>query len=131
MNTNHMESVTGCEVVTAYKLFNLRKDGSIGPLFINRKLRIPVGKWIIAENHQTKGYAKRPGWHASILPKAAHLAQGSKISRGSRVWGRVELTGVKQWRRPSFQGGMWYIAERMRVLELLTYDQVNIILQQQ
>jgi len=49
----------------AYKLLKLRKDGSLGPLFINRKQKIPIGKWLTAECHPTKGYALRPGWHTT------------------------------------------------------------------
>ena len=47
----------------AYKLFIKRKDGTIGPLFIGRKQRIPMGVWLEAEDIPTKGYAHRPGWH--------------------------------------------------------------------
>lgn len=35
----------------AYKLFRVRRDGTIGPLFINKKQRIPVGEWMCAEEH--------------------------------------------------------------------------------
>tara|TARA_Y100000310_G_scaffold186813_1_gene186937 strand:- start:430 stop:642 length:213 start_codon:yes stop_codon:yes gene_type:complete len=39
-----------------YKLFRVRKDGTLGSLFINKKERLPIGKWIKAESYPTKGY---------------------------------------------------------------------------
>lgn len=49
------------KTIKGYKLLRLRKDGTLGPLFINARMRIPVGKWLKAESHPTKGYALRPG----------------------------------------------------------------------
>lgn len=57
----------------AYKLFRRRGDGSLGPLFINKRQRIPLGEWLQAEDHPTKGYAHRPGWHCGVAPSAPHL----------------------------------------------------------
>jgi len=88
-----------------YKLFRRRRDGSLGPLFINRKQRVPVGEWLEAEAHRTKGYAFRPGWHACMTPYAPHLRQG-----GDRVWARVELEGCEFHDRPAAQGGTWILA---------------------
>ena len=69
----------------AFKLFKQRKDGSIGPLFIGQKQRIPLGQWLQAQDIPTKGYAHRPGWHAGRGPNAPHLSE-----RG-RVWYKVEI----------------------------------------
>jgi hypothetical protein len=33
----------------AYKLIRKMKDGSLSPLFINKKSRIPVGVWVLAQ----------------------------------------------------------------------------------
>jgi len=96
-----------------YKLFKLRKNGTIGPLFINSRQIIPIGTWLQAEDHPTKGFAHRPGWHTSIEPIAPHL------SPKGRIWAKVEIEDVKEWKRPRRQGGMWYIAQRMKVLELM------------
>lgn len=96
-----------------YKLFRLRKDGTLGPLFINARLRVPVGEWLEAEDHPTKGFAHRPGWHAAAKPVAPHL------SEKGRVWCRVELEGVRKYPRPESQGGEWLLADRLRVLEVL------------
>ena len=95
----------------AYKLFRQRKDGSIGPLFINAPLRIPIGKWLKAEDHPTKGFAHRPGWHCGKEPVAPHLKPGG------RVWYKVEIGGYYEHHRPLHQGGTWLIANWMKVIE--------------
>lgn len=97
----------------AYKLFTIRKNGTIGPLFINRKQIIPICKWVKAKSFPTKGFAIRPGWHTASLPNAPHL------SMKGRVWARVEISEYVEFNRPEKQGGMWFIAKRMKVLELL------------
>jgi len=94
----------------AFKLLRLRKDGTLGSLFINRKQIIPVGVWLRAEYHPTKGYAVRPGWHAAPRPEAPHL--GTK----GRVWMRVEVADFEELPRPKSQGGTWLIAQWMRVM---------------
>jgi hypothetical protein len=99
----------------AYKLFRLRADGSLGPLFINRSQRVPVGLWVDAENHPTKGYALRPGWHCAAEPVAPHLKQSSE-----RVWARCEIADFYPFTRPAHQGGEWLIAQRLKVLEVLS-----------
>lgn len=99
--------------VKGYKLLRVRKDGSLGPLFINARQRIPVGEWLQAESHRTKGYAYRPGWHATRRQHAPHLS-----TRG-RVWCKVSLREVKTYPRPESQGGTWLLAGQMRVDEVL------------
>lgn len=44
----------------AYKLVRKLKDGSLAPLFINKKQRIPIGEWMQAEDHPTEGYTLTP-----------------------------------------------------------------------
>jgi len=51
--------------IKAWKLFRIRKNNTIGPLFINRKQIIPLNKWLIAEEYLTFGFKFRPGWHAT------------------------------------------------------------------
>lgn len=96
-----------------YKLFRLRKDGTLGPLFINARLRVPVGQWLQAEDHPTKGFAHRPGWHAALRKFAPHL------SEKNRVWCKVALKGTRLYDRPESQGGTWVLAEQLKVLEVL------------
>ena len=51
----------------AYKLMRMRKDGTLGSLFINKSC-IPLGKWLEARSPD-KGYAHRPGWR-TFKPEA-------------------------------------------------------------
>ena len=101
------------EVVEGYKLFRLRKDGSLGPLFINRRRRVEKGVWLDAEDHPTKGYAHRPGWHATLEKSAPHL------SEKDRVWCKVLLRNPKTFNRPQSQGGTWILADGLKVVEIL------------
>lgn len=98
------------EIRLAYKLLRVRQDQSLGPLFINRRQVIPVGQWLAAEAHPTKGFAFRPGWHASHAPRAPHL------STKGREWYAVAIKDYVPMPRPARQGGMWYLAQRMKVL---------------
>jgi hypothetical protein len=98
----------------AYKLLKQRKDGSLGPLFINRKQRIEKDIWYHAEDHPTKGYAHRPGWHCCEKPEAPHL------KKEGRVWAMVDIGDYIPHKRPANQGGLWYTANLMKVLEILT-----------
>ena len=101
---------------TVYKLLTLRKDGSLGPLFINKRQRLEIGVTYPAEDHQKKGYAHRPGWHAALAPVAPHLKQGPG---SGRVWARVEMTGVVEHKRPANQGGVWVLGQTLRIVEVL------------
>ena len=96
----------------AWKLFSLKKDGSVGPLFINRTLRLEPGVWFEAEAHRTKGYSFRPYWHATSEPYAPHL------SEKGRVWREVEIEDVQEMHRPESQGGTWYLAGRLKLIPL-------------
>lgn len=97
----------------AYKLFNKRKDGTYGPLFINRKQKIQKGVLYGAESHPTRGYAYRPGWHCCSTNEAPHL------SYKDRVWCKVEIMDYTRHQRPQSQGGLWYTANYMRIIEEL------------
>lgn len=44
----------------AYKLFRVRKDCSIGSLFVNRCARLGLNEWMKAEPRRTKGFAIVP-----------------------------------------------------------------------
>jgi hypothetical protein len=95
--------------VIAYKLVRLRKDGSIGSLFINRRRRLRRGVWMEAEDHKTRGYAHRPGWHVLAERSAPHL------SKKDRVWVEVEIRNWTEFERPESQGGLWYLAQEMKI----------------
>lgn len=96
----------------AYKLLRVRKDGSLGSLFINRKAKLPLNEWLRAEDHETRGYKHRPGWHCLAKPVAPHL--GKK----GRQWYKVEITDVSTENRPESQGGTWYLAKNMKILSV-------------
>lgn len=99
--------------IVAYKLFTLRKDKSLGPLFIDKKLRIPIGEWMIAESHLTKGFSFRPGFHTLLQMEAPHLKM-----MDNRVWAKVEIEEYEFFHRSEAYGGKWALANRMRVLEV-------------
>ena len=95
----------------AYKLIRKMKDGSLSPLFINKKSRIPVGQWLTAESHPTRGFAYRKGWHCTLKAVAPHL------STKGRVWVKVEIYDYEYYERPESQGGTWVLAQKMKILE--------------
>jgi hypothetical protein len=103
----------------AYKLLRVRTDGSLGPLFINARMRIEPGVWYAAEDHPTKGYAHRPGWHCGAAPAAPHL------SETGRIWFEVEIEDFYPFMRPAHQGGQWLIAKYMRVISPVERRECN------
>jgi hypothetical protein len=88
------------------------KNGELRPLFINKVQGIPIGVWLRAEEHPTKGFALRPGWHVCSEPIAPHL------SKRDRVWCKVEVDDVEVLQRPATQGKIWYIAKWMKILSI-------------
>jgi len=100
--------------IIAYKLLRRRANGTLGPLFIDRKLVIEPGEVYWAQTVPTKGFAVRHGFHCTSKPVAPHL------SPKGRVWCKVEISGITPYARPEAQGGLWYTADRMRVLEVLS-----------
>jgi hypothetical protein len=101
----------------AYKLFRNMKDGTIAPLFINKKARLKINEWLQAEPHLTKGFAFRPGWHCTLLPIAPHL------SMKGRSWYVVEIEDFTTYNRPESQGGTWVLANKLKILE--KYEELN------
>ena len=102
------------KTIKAYKLFRIRKDGTIGSLFINRKQKLVMGKWLVAEDHETKGYAHRYGWHCTAKPNAPHL------SKSGRKWFSVYIRYFKKIKRPVSQGGLWFLAKRLKIIKELS-----------
>lgn len=101
-----------------YKLFRKRKDGTLGPLFINARLRVPVGQWLDAECHPTKGYSVREGWHSALRPYAPHLKDGPA---SGRVWCQCSVIGNKFYERPESQGGTWVLSDALWVEKELSW----------
>lgn len=108
--------------IEGYKLFRLRKDGTLGTLFVDRSLVIPVDEWMPAKDlsvmAQSLGLKARPGWHATLTPYAPHLklnlASGEK-----RVWVNVALRDTTLYDKPESQGGTWVLANELKVLNVL------------
>lgn len=96
----------------AYKLMKLRKNGTLGPLFINRRKVVRIGETHTAEDHPTNGFAHRPGWHCTRKPDAPHLKQ-----KEDRVWIKVLISDFTEHVRPENQGGLWYLANKITFLE--------------
>ena len=95
----------------SYKLFRKLKDGSITSLFINKKEKLQFNKWLRAKSYPTQGYKLRPFWHCTSNPVAPHL------SMRNRVWCKVEMKDYTEFKRPKSQGGLWFLAEKIRILE--------------
>jgi len=94
-----------------YKLIRVRKNGSLGSLFINRRAVLQTGKWLQSESHPTKGYKYRKGWHGTPRPHAPHL------TKKGRKWYRIKMRGIQKMTRPASQGGTWYLANEIMILE--------------
>ena len=96
----------------------LRKDGTLGSLFIDRKQVIPIGIWLEAECTPTKGFAVRKGFHCCYEMNAPHLKK--ELSNGEmRVWVKCEVEDYVEYDRPESQGNTWVLANRMKVLEIV------------
>lgn len=104
--------------MTAYKLFKVRKDGSIGSLFINASRKLPVGEWMEAEATKRKGFAFRPGWHCCFTPYAPHLKL--ELATGeTRKWFEVEIAQWHTEKKPQNQGGAWLLARKLKIVRPL------------
>lgn len=108
----------------AYKLLRLGPDGAIYPLFIDRNTPTPVGVWMPAECHPTKGFAVRQGWHCCFKPIAPHLKE-TLASGERRIWVRCEVEDFTTYDRPESQGGAWILAQKMRITKVLTPEEVE------
>lgn len=109
----------------AYKLVRIKND-KLYPLFIQRNIEVVVGVWLKAECYPTKGFAVRKGWHCCFKPIAPHLKERLK-SGEKRVWVECEVEDFTTYDRPESQGGMWILANKMRVNRVLTGEEANVI----
>lgn len=98
--------------IKAYKLLKLRKDGSVGSLFMNCRRKLPLNVWLKAESHRTEGFAYRPLWHTVPSKNAPHL------SKKGRVWAEVSVRGVTEFKKPKYQGGKWLLAKYLKINKL-------------
>ncbi len=114
-------------IIKGYKLFRVRKDGTLGPLFINRKQVVPLGEWLQSADHPTTGFAHRQGWHCTFLPYAPHLRMILK-SGEVRVWCEIEMRNTRIYQRPESQGGKWVLVDQIKVNRILSQCEVDHIL---
>lgn len=142
---------------TGYKLFEMDKYGQLHALFINRAQVVPVGEWIAAEYHPTKGFAARGGWHIGAdVPDAPWLksSDGSYKScwkTGRRVWCEIEYNAnhdyneeVKELPKKCFEDrvpedgfyffrevgkGTWVITSDIRVIRIIEEDERRRIME--
>ena len=98
----------------AYKLFRQLKNGDITSLFINKKERLVYNTWLEAKSYPTKGFAFRPYWHCTSQPNAPHL------SEKGRIWMEVEMRDIQEFERPVNQGGLWYLANNIKIIGEVT-----------
>lgn len=111
----------------AYKLVRKKKDGKLYPLFINKTVPTPIGEWLNAECHPTKGFAVRKGWHCCFKPIAPHLKQ--QLSNGEmRVWVEVEVADYTTYKRSEKYGGDWILANKMKIIKELSLEEVKCAL---
>lgn len=93
-----------------YKLFQKKKLG-ISSLFINSSKILPLNTWMKAEKtHIKSGFKYRPFWHVMSKPYAPHL------SKKNRVWKKVEIKQYQSFIRPKSQGGKWFLANKIKIL---------------
>lgn len=88
------------KTIKVYKLFKQKKKspGKIFPLFIGAMKPTPINKWQIAENIETKGFKKRPGWHSGGSPFAPHLMKKDRQTMADdRVWALCEAPNDYNW----------------------------------
>lgn len=141
------------KIKTGYKLFEMRDDGKLFPLFIGKKNETVMNQWVPAEIiMEHRGFSHRPGWHlGATMPSAPWLmsADGTyKSQRGKtfkRVWCEVEYVAdidytdeVLQLPKKCFtdrlpdQGfyafresgnRLWIIADRIKVTRILDEEE--------
>ena len=106
----------------AYKLVRVKR-GKLFPLFINKSHELPIGEWLQAEAHRTKGFAYRPGWHCTLKPEAPHLKM-NLASGEKRVWVKLEIgENYRTYSRPESQGGTWILADKIKICKILGGNQ--------
>lgn len=146
------------KISKGYKLFEMRDDNKLFPLFIGKTKETHMNEWVMAEIiDYHPSFSHRPGWHiGSKLPSAPWLmsADGTyKSQRGKRfkrVWCEVEYVAdvdytseVEKLPRKCFtdrlpEGGfynfkesgdrLWIIADRIKITHILSEEERQQIL---
>lgn len=145
-------------IKSGWKLFEMRDDGKLFPLFISKTTETPMNEWVMAEiiEHHPN-FAHRPGWHLGAeLPSAPWLMgldgtyKSQRGKRFRRVWCEVEYVAdfdytviVEKLPHKCFtdrlpDGGfyrfresgnrLWVIADRIRITRVITEEERQQIL---
>ena len=77
-----------------FKCFEMDPDGNLYSLFIDKNTVMPVGEWIEAGMHETKGFGFRPGLHIGEIPdcpwiKAYYGSDTGRYKGRRKGWKRV------------------------------------------
>ena len=136
------------KIEKGWKLFEMRDDGKLFPLFIGKTKETPMNEWVKGEIIPTNKFFVRPGWHLGAqIPSAPWLmgADGTyKSQRGKRfrrVWCEVEYVAdidyteeVQKLPKKCFtdrlpdngfynfrESGnrLWVIADRIKIIRIL------------
>lgn len=148
------------KISKGYKLFEMRDDNQLFPLFINKTKETPTNEWVMAEIiDYHPSFSHRPGWHLGAkLPSAPWLLSADgiyKSQRGKRfrrVWCEVEYVAdidytneVEKLPRKCFtdrlpDGGfynfkesgnrLWIIADRIKITRILSEEERQQILKE-
>lgn len=99
----------------AFKVFHVRRDGTLSPLFVGARERVPRGEWVRARTDlQPPAWisrSRRPGWHAKReLVDALELARYR--GKGRRAVFVVALRGNVRERSDGL-----VLADEMKVLK--------------
>ena len=145
------------KIKTGYKLFEMRDDNKLFPLFIGKTKETPMNKWLMAEGIPTKGFASRWGWHiGKDLPSAVHLMshdgtyRSQRGKRFKRVWAEVQYCADIDYTEEALKtkkkcfdnklpdkgfylfkennNAVWIIADRIKINRVLTEDERQQIL---
>jgi len=147
------------KIKTGYKLFEMRDDHKLFPLFIGKTKETPMNEWIIAEGIPTKGFATRFGWHiGKDLPSAVHLMshdgtyRSQRGKRFRRVWAEVQYCADIDYTEEALKtkkkcfdnrlpdngfylfkennNAVWIIADRIKVTRILSEEERQYILKE-
>ena len=147
------------EIKTGYKLFEMRDDNKLFPLFIGKTKETPMNEWIMAEGIPTKGFAPRWGWHIGRdLPSAVHLMshdgtyRSQRGKRFRRVWAEVQYCADIDYTEEALKtkkkcfndrlpdngfylfkennNAVWVIADRIKVTRILSEEERQCILKE-
>lgn len=117
----------------AYKLFKIKKDGKLYPLYIYTNRALPMNSWLTAEEGERTPSGKvksklgelayRPGFHCCQYPLADHIGKrmsdGNLCQAADTVWCEVEMISDVDYTEEAKNKGK---IPRDQYLEHIPYD---------